>query len=380
MLMPGSGDSVQALKAGIMEIPDVIAVNKMDHPAAKTMLNEVRSILALDRERAWRPPILLTEAIRGENVPELWAKIEEHRSFLESKGLLEASAAEPRGEVFAVATSRASSICRRRSPRSPSCAGCSTRCRERKLDPLSAVREILGECAELKTRTTPTLTDIETARADRRDRPRHARLLVRDAVPTLGPSGAPEGREHPAHRRVQDRGAVNVIASLTPTERAAGVVAANGEPRPGSRVGGPRSRDRRDRLHAAGLTDGEVDATRNYGARVEAEAAGFDESLQAAEAVIASSGATFIHAFEDERVIAGQGTMGLELTEQLAGSAPWSSRSAGGLASGIAIALQALRPDVRLVGMQAEAVSPFRGGDVHGYTIAEDRGQTTEVP
>ena len=49
VLMPGSGDSVQALKAGIMEIPDVIAVNKMDHPAAKTMVNEVRSILSLDR-------------------------------------------------------------------------------------------------------------------------------------------------------------------------------------------------------------------------------------------------------------------------------------------------------------------------------------------
>ena len=74
VLMPGSGDSVQALKAGIMEIPDVIAINKMDHPAAKTMLNEVRSILALDRERAWRPPIVLTEAVRGENVPELWAQ------------------------------------------------------------------------------------------------------------------------------------------------------------------------------------------------------------------------------------------------------------------------------------------------------------------
>ena len=54
VLMPGSGDSVQALKAGIMEIPDVIAVNKMDHPAAKTMASEVRSILSLDKDRPWR--------------------------------------------------------------------------------------------------------------------------------------------------------------------------------------------------------------------------------------------------------------------------------------------------------------------------------------
>src|SRR5215510_5368134 len=89
VLMPGSGDSVQALKAGIMEIPDVIAINKMDHPAAKTMVNEVRSILSLDRERAWKPPIVLTDATRDENVPELWAKIEEHRAYLEAEGGLE---------------------------------------------------------------------------------------------------------------------------------------------------------------------------------------------------------------------------------------------------------------------------------------------------
>src|SRR5881396_692249 len=89
VLMPGSGDSVQALKAGIMEIPDVIAVNKMDHPAATTMVNEVRQVLALDHERAWKPPIVLTEALRGENVETLWRKVEEHRAFLEREGLLE---------------------------------------------------------------------------------------------------------------------------------------------------------------------------------------------------------------------------------------------------------------------------------------------------
>src|SRR5581483_2472839 len=90
VLMPGSGDSIQALKAGIMEIPDVIAINKMDHPAAKTMLNEVRSILSLDRERDWRPPIVLTEAARGEGIDALWGKVEEHRAFLERDGRLDA--------------------------------------------------------------------------------------------------------------------------------------------------------------------------------------------------------------------------------------------------------------------------------------------------
>src|SRR3954451_23420810 len=107
VLMPGSGDSIQALKAGIMEIPDVIAINKLDHPAAKTMLNEVRSVLALDRERAWKVPIVLTEAQRGENVPELWAKVGEHRAHLEREGQLEERRRRNlSGEVFTVAAPR----------------------------------------------------------------------------------------------------------------------------------------------------------------------------------------------------------------------------------------------------------------------------------
>ena len=146
VLMPGSGDSVQALKAGIMEIPDVIAINKMDHPAAKTMLNEVRSILSLDREPAWRPPIVLTEAIRGENVPELWAKIEEHRSFLESEGLLEERRRRNlAGEVFAAATSRAKLHLQAEVAEKPELRRLLDEVQERKLDPLSAVREILEQ-------------------------------------------------------------------------------------------------------------------------------------------------------------------------------------------------------------------------------------------
>ena len=95
VLMPGSGDSVQALKAGIMEIPDVIAVNKMDHPAAQTMVQEVRSIVALDPERERRPAILLTEALRGEGVPELWDALEERRR--DARGARRARAAAARG-------------------------------------------------------------------------------------------------------------------------------------------------------------------------------------------------------------------------------------------------------------------------------------------
>ena len=71
-LMPGSGDSIQALKAGVMEIPDVIVVNKADHPMTDTMVREVRGVLALSHDpEGWKVPILRTEAARGEGVAEL---------------------------------------------------------------------------------------------------------------------------------------------------------------------------------------------------------------------------------------------------------------------------------------------------------------------
>ena len=127
-LMPGSGDSIQALKAGIMEIPDVIVVNKRDHPAARTMVNEVRSILALDRDSGWRPPVVLTEAVRGEGVDELWKR---------SRSTVRSSRRRGSSTSAARSTSRArSSRSRAPAPRAtssarsratPSCCGCSTR-------------------------------------------------------------------------------------------------------------------------------------------------------------------------------------------------------------------------------------------------------------
>src|SRR6476659_4109435 len=144
VLMPGSGDSIQALKAGIMETPDVIAINKKDHPAAKTMLNEVRSILTLDKDRPWRPPIVLTEAPRGENVPELWEKIEAHRAFLVSEGLLEQRRRENlAGEVFAVASARAKVHLEEAVAGDPELRRLLDEVQSRKLDPLTAVREIM---------------------------------------------------------------------------------------------------------------------------------------------------------------------------------------------------------------------------------------------
>jgi LAO/AO transport system kinase len=144
VLMPGSGDSVQALKAGIMEIPDVIAINKMDHPAAKTMLNEVRSILGLAHGGDWQPPIVLTDATTGENVPELWAKLGEHRAYLEQSGQLEERRRRNlAGEVFSVASARAKQHIEHAVTDDPELRRVLDAVTRRELDPLSAVREIL---------------------------------------------------------------------------------------------------------------------------------------------------------------------------------------------------------------------------------------------
>ncbi len=146
VLMPGSGDSIQALKAGIMEIPDVIAVNKRDHPAAKTMVNEVRSILGLDAERAWKPPIVLTEAVRDEGIDELWEHVEEHRAYLETENLLEdRRRAHLAAEVLAVASARARAHLERTVHDDPALRRLLEAVEARELDPLSAVHEILGQ-------------------------------------------------------------------------------------------------------------------------------------------------------------------------------------------------------------------------------------------
>src|SRR2546428_8244222 len=89
VLMPGSGDSIQALKAGVMEIPDVIVVNKADHPLTDTMVREIRGVLSLGPRTSWRVPIVRTEAVRGEGVDEVIEKVEEHRAHIEAEGTLE---------------------------------------------------------------------------------------------------------------------------------------------------------------------------------------------------------------------------------------------------------------------------------------------------
>jgi LAO/AO transport system kinase len=151
VLMPGSGDSIQALKAGIMEIPDVIAVNKRDHPAAKTMVSEVRSILALDTEHDWKPPIVLTEAVQGEGVDELWGEVDAHRAHLEETGTLaERRARNLAGEVFAVASARAKTRLQEAVAEDEELRRLLGEVQRRELDPLTAVREIMETVFRLR--------------------------------------------------------------------------------------------------------------------------------------------------------------------------------------------------------------------------------------
>jgi LAO/AO transport system kinase len=155
-LMPGSGDSIQALKAGIMEIPDVIAINKMDHPMAKTMLNEVRQVLALGPGEGWRPPIVLTEAMRGEGVETLWEKIKEHRTWLEADGELEARRMRNlASEVFQVASNRARRHIEHAVQDDAELRRLLDEVQARRLDPLTAVREILQKVFHVGDTTSP---------------------------------------------------------------------------------------------------------------------------------------------------------------------------------------------------------------------------------
>jgi LAO/AO transport system kinase len=106
-LMPGSGDSIQALKAGVMEIPDVIVVNKSDHPLTDTMIREIRGTLSLGPQEGWRVPIVKTEASRGEGIEELAEAIEAHREHIEGEGTLaERRRRNLMNEVLALAAGR----------------------------------------------------------------------------------------------------------------------------------------------------------------------------------------------------------------------------------------------------------------------------------
>ncbi len=146
VLMPGSGDSIQALKAGVMEIPDVIVVNKADHPMTDTMIREIRGVLALGPAVSWKVPILRTEAGKGEGVAELAVKIAEHRDHIEAEGTLEERRARNlRNEVLEIAAARMRRRLEETISDDSSVAALLERVVSRELDPASAATELLAD-------------------------------------------------------------------------------------------------------------------------------------------------------------------------------------------------------------------------------------------
>jgi LAO/AO transport system kinase len=144
VLMPGSGDSIQALKAGVMEIPDIIVVNKADHPMTDTMIREIRGVLSLGPSTSWRVPILRTEAAKGEGVAELAEKITEHREHIEAEGTLdERRARNLRNEVLELAASRMRRRLEAAVADDASVRELLDRVVKRDLDPASAAKELL---------------------------------------------------------------------------------------------------------------------------------------------------------------------------------------------------------------------------------------------
>jgi GTPase len=144
VLMPGSGDSIQALKAGVMEIPDVIVVNKSDHPLTDTMVREIKGVLALGPRLDWQVPILRTEAVRGEGVPELVDKLAEHREHIVAQGTLsERRRRNLFNEVLAIATARLRRDLEDTIREDPAVQELLDRVVSRELDPASAAGRIL---------------------------------------------------------------------------------------------------------------------------------------------------------------------------------------------------------------------------------------------
>lgn len=221
----------------------------------------------------------------------------------------------------------------------------------------------------------PTLADIEQARVRLEGVARVTPVYTSETIGrTVGRPVLLKAENLQRTGAFKIRGAFATMAQLSDAERAAGVVTASAGNH-GQAVAWAAGR--------AGIAAtivvpnfapmAKVEAARGYGAEVRLEGDGYDECVERARAIESETGATFLHAFDDVRVIAGQGTLGLELAEQLP-PGPGTvviPVGGGGLASGIAIALNALRPELRLVGVQAANCAPLAGHTPRGTTIAD---------
>ena len=160
VLMPGSGDSIQALKAGVMEIPDVIVVNKAEHPLTERMVREIKGVLALAPRDGWQVPVLRTRADCGEGVRELLETLAEHRSQITADGtLVQRRRRHLRGEVLAIATQRLRRQLEAAIADDPAVDRLLDRVAARQLDPASAAAGILEELNSRSERASSDRSD-----------------------------------------------------------------------------------------------------------------------------------------------------------------------------------------------------------------------------
>ncbi|MFI1013810.1 threonine ammonia-lyase [Streptomyces sp. NPDC020965] len=170
------------------------------------------------------------------------------------------------------------------------------------------------------------------------------------------------------------RGAYVRISGLRPEERAAGVVAASaGNHAQGVALASSLLGVRSTVFMPVGAPLPKVAATREYGADVRLHGQVIEETLEAAEEYARETGAVFIHPFDHPDIIAGQGTVGLEILEQCPEVRTIVvGIGGGGLAAGIAVAVKALRPDVRVVGVQAEGAAAYPPSLAAGHPVSVD--------
>jgi LAO/AO transport system kinase len=149
VLVPGSGDSVQALKAGVMEIPDIIVINKADHPLTDTLVREIHSVLSLARQGGWSVPVVTTDALSGSGVEALDAALESHRAELHAAGTLaERRRRNLRNEVIALASAHLRHGLERRLARDDDFERLLDEVVARRLDPASAAKQISRGCGD----------------------------------------------------------------------------------------------------------------------------------------------------------------------------------------------------------------------------------------
>jgi threonine dehydratase len=222
----------------------------------------------------------------------------------------------------------------------------------------------------MATATAPGLPEIERARERLEGVARVTPVFPSETLSRL--AGRPVRLKAENLQRTGSfkiRGAYVKLSSLEPEHREAGVVAASAGNHGQAVAWAARELGAEARIFMPQDSPmAKVDATRNYGAEVELTGPAFEETLATALAYVEETGATFVHPYEDMHVMSGQGTIGLELSEQVAElETVVIPIGGGGLASGISLALRAMRPGLRLVGVQAAGTRP--GGS--GYTIAD---------